>query len=73
MLVLGGFFVLTVGGLGLRGAAALVGSDVVSGFDDLRDFFIQMPTVAIALALSVLATDRSEAVASRRRAAPDAS
>lgn len=68
VLVLGGFFVLTVGGLGLRGAAALVGNDVMSGFDDLRDFFIQMPTVAIALALSVLATDRSE-IGARNRVA----
>ncbi len=58
VLILGGFFVLTVGGLGLRGATALIGTDIVSGFEDLRDFFIQMPTVAIALALSVLATDR---------------
>jgi uncharacterized membrane protein YjjB (DUF3815 family) len=73
VLILGGFFVLTVGGLGLRGAAALVGSDIVSGFDDLRDFFIQMPTVAIALALSVLATERSEAGARRRLAASDSS
>jgi uncharacterized membrane protein YjjB (DUF3815 family) len=62
IMILGCFFVLTVGGLGLRGATALIGSDIVSGFDDLRDFFIQMPTVAIALALSVLATDRPERV-----------
>ena len=59
MILLGGFFVLTVGGLGLRGATALIGNDVVSGFADLRDFLIQMPTVAIALALGVLATDRA--------------
>ena len=47
---------------------ALVGNDVVSGFDDLRDFFIQMPTVAIALALGVLATDRPQRVPSRQPA-----
>ena len=57
MILLGGFFVLTVGGLGLRGVTALIGSDIVSGFGDLRDFFIQMPTVALALALGVLATE----------------
>ena len=58
VLLLGGFFVLTVGGLGLRGATALIGNDIVSGFGDLRDFLIQMPTVAVALALGVLATEK---------------
>ena len=58
VLLLGGFFVLTVGGLGLRGATALIGNDIVSGFGDLRDFLIQMPTVAVALALGVLATEQ---------------
>jgi uncharacterized membrane protein YjjB (DUF3815 family) len=62
VLILGGFFVLTVGGLGLRGATALIGNDVVSGLADLRDFFIQMPAVAIALALPLLAAPRSRTV-----------
>ena len=65
VLLLGGFFVLTVGGLGLRGVTALMGNDVVSGLGDLRDFFIQMPTVAIALALGVLATEKAPSPASR--------
>ena len=56
-MVLGGFFVLTAGGLGLRGATALNGSDIISGLGDLRDFFIQVPTVAIAFAISVLDSD----------------
>jgi uncharacterized membrane protein YjjP (DUF1212 family) len=56
VIVLGGFFVLTVGGLGLRGATALLGNDAFSGLADLRDFFIQMPAVAIALSLPLLAT-----------------
>ncbi|HEU4947918.1 MAG TPA: threonine/serine exporter family protein [Kribbella sp.] len=58
VLVLGGFFVLTVGGLGLRGATALLGDDIISGFGDLRDFLVQMPTVAISLAIALIATDR---------------
>jgi uncharacterized membrane protein YjjB (DUF3815 family) len=56
LMVLGGFFVLTVGGLGLRGATSLIGGDVVSGFDNLLDFLVQVPTVAIAIAVGVLAT-----------------
>jgi uncharacterized membrane protein YjjB (DUF3815 family) len=58
ILLLGGFFVLTVGGLGLRGATALLGNDVISGFDDLTGFLVQMPTVAISLAIGLLATER---------------
>jgi len=58
VLLLGGFFVLTVGGLGLRGATALLGDDIVSGFGDLRDFLVQMPAVAISLAIGLLATER---------------
>ena len=58
VLLLGGFFVLTVGGLGLRGATALLGDDVGSGFGDLRDFLVQMPSVAISLAIGLLATER---------------
>ncbi|TWD74834.1 uncharacterized membrane protein YjjP (DUF1212 family) [Kribbella amoyensis] len=58
LLVVGGFFVLTVGGLGLRGFTALIGGDVISGFDSLRDFLLQVPTVAISIAIGVLATTR---------------
>ena len=47
ILLLGGFFVLTVGGLGVRGVTALFGGDVVSGIQHLADFAIQVPTVAI--------------------------
>ncbi|MDH2415996.1 threonine/serine exporter family protein [Nocardioides sp. CER19] len=57
ILVLGGFFVLTVGGLGVRGVTAMFGGDVVSGIQNLADFGLQVPTVALALALGVLVTD----------------
>ncbi|TCC50504.1 hypothetical protein E0H73_41295 [Kribbella pittospori] len=58
LLVVGGFFVLTVGGLGLRGITALLGGDVISSFDNLRGFLLQVPTVGIAIAIGVLATVR---------------
>jgi uncharacterized membrane protein YjjP (DUF1212 family) len=57
ILVLGGFFVLTVGGAGVRGATALLGGDVVSGLRDLADFGLQVPTVALAIAAGVIITD----------------
>jgi uncharacterized membrane protein YjjB (DUF3815 family) len=56
-LLLGGFFVLTVGGLGLRGATALLGGDVVTGLRNLVDFGMQVPTVALAIAVGVIATE----------------
>jgi len=57
-LLLGGFFVLTVGGVGIRGATALFAGDVISGLRDLADFALQVPTVALAIAIGVVATDR---------------
>ncbi|NUR08646.1 MAG: threonine/serine exporter family protein [Nocardioidaceae bacterium] len=57
LLLLGGFFVLTVGGVGVRGVTALVGGDVVSGLRDLVDFGLQVPTVAVALAAGVVASE----------------
>jgi hypothetical protein len=66
LLVLGGFFVLTVGAAGIRGATALAGGDVVSGFHDLLDFGIQVPTVAVALAAGTLLTDRRTSALARR-------
>lgn len=58
VLVLGGFFVLTVGGLGVRGVTAVLGDDPVDGLTDLVDFGLQVPTVALAIALGVLLSDR---------------
>ena len=57
VLLLGGFFVLTVGGMGLRGATALLGGDVLTGLRNLADFGMQVPTVALAIAVGVLATE----------------
>jgi uncharacterized membrane protein YjjP (DUF1212 family) len=58
ILLLGGFFVLTVGGLGVRGVTALFGGDPVSGVQNLADFALQVPTVAVAIALGVIVSDR---------------
>ncbi|HVD22198.1 MAG TPA: hypothetical protein VNC23_03815 [Lapillicoccus sp.] len=59
VLLLGGFFVLTVGGVGVRGVTALVGGDVVSGVQDVVQFGLQVPTVAIAMGIGVALTNRS--------------
>ena len=58
VLLLGGFFVLTVGGVGVRGVTALIGGDVVSGLSNLIEFGVQMPTVALALAVGVVLASR---------------
>lgn len=54
ILLLGGFFVLTVGGVGVRGATSLIGGDVVSGLQNLTEFALQVPTVALAIASGIL-------------------
>jgi len=67
ILVLGGFFVLTVGGVGVRGVTAFFGGDPVSSLHDLADFGLQVPTVALALALGVILSGPSRERLSRRR------
>jgi len=57
VLVLGGFFVLTVGGLGVRGITAALGGDAVSAVHDLADFGLQIPTVALAIGLGMVLGD----------------
>jgi uncharacterized membrane protein YjjP (DUF1212 family) len=50
VLALSGFFVLTVGALGLEGLTAMVSGDAVSGYTDL----LKMLTIAMAIALGLL-------------------
>jgi uncharacterized membrane protein YjjP (DUF1212 family) len=50
VLALSGFFVLTVGALGLEGFTALVSGDPVAGFTDL----LKMLTIGMAIALGLL-------------------
>jgi uncharacterized membrane protein YjjP (DUF1212 family) len=58
LLLLGGFFVLTVGGLGIRGTTALIGGDVVTGLRNLIEFGLQVPTVGLAIAFGLVAADQ---------------
>jgi uncharacterized membrane protein YjjB (DUF3815 family) len=58
VVVLGGFFVLTVGALGLRGATALVGGNPITGVQSLVDFGLQMPTVALGIGIGFLVAGR---------------
>jgi hypothetical protein len=46
--------VLTVGGVGVRGATSLLGGDVVTGLQNLADFALQVPTVALAIAAGII-------------------
>jgi uncharacterized membrane protein YjjB (DUF3815 family) len=50
VLALSGFFVLTVGALGLEGFTALISGDPVEGFTDL----FKMLTIGMAIALGLL-------------------
>jgi hypothetical protein len=68
LLVLGGFFVLTVGGMGVRGVTALMGGDVVNGLRTLSDFLLQVPTVALAIAVGVLLSGGTRTLPTTRAA-----
>jgi uncharacterized membrane protein YjjB (DUF3815 family) len=50
VLALCGFFVLTVGALGLEGVTALVSGDPVAGFTDL----LKMLTIGTAISIGLL-------------------
>lgn len=58
VIVLGGFFVLTVGALGLRGATALIGGQPITGVENLVDFLLQVPTVALGIGIGFLVASR---------------
>ena len=68
VLILGGFFALTVGALALRGLTTIDGGFTIQGFNDIRDAVTQ--TAALTLGLIVGAVPVQAAAASRvRRAA----
>jgi uncharacterized membrane protein YjjB (DUF3815 family) len=50
VLILGGFFALTVGALALRGLATLNGDHLIQGLNDLRDAV----TLTVALTLGLI-------------------
>ena len=49
--------VLTVGGVGVRGATSLLGGDILTGLQNLSDFALQVATVALGLAAGVILSD----------------
>jgi uncharacterized membrane protein YjjP (DUF1212 family) len=59
LLFLGGFFVLTVGALGLRGLAALAGGHDDDGGRDLLNLLILVPSVSLGLSLGYLIVTRT--------------
>src|ERR1700678_3538174 len=67
VLILGGFFALTVGSVALRGLTTLDGGHSIQGFGDLRDAITQ--TAAITLGLIVGAVPLQSAAVRRRRTA----
>jgi uncharacterized membrane protein YjjB (DUF3815 family) len=67
VLILGGFFALTVGALALRGLTTLDGGFAIQGFNDIRDAVTQ--TTALTLGLVVGAAP-VQAAASRARPGP---
>jgi uncharacterized membrane protein YjjP (DUF1212 family) len=58
LLFIGGFFVLTVGALGLRGLAALVAGHSDAGTRDLLNLVILVPTVSLGLTLGYMIVPR---------------
>jgi len=66
VLILGGFFALTVGSVALRGLTTLDGGHAIQGFGDIRDAITQ--TAAITLGLIVGAVPVQAAAARRRNA-----
>jgi uncharacterized membrane protein YjjP (DUF1212 family) len=63
VLILGGFFALTVGALALRGLTTIDGGFTIQGFNDIRDAITQ--TAALTLGLIVGATPAQAVYASR--------
>ncbi|MEU2508227.1 threonine/serine exporter family protein [Streptomyces sp. NPDC007863] len=51
LLVLPGFFTLTVGSLGMRGLTTLAGGHVVDGFSDLLELVLVVTAIAVGLVL----------------------
>ncbi|MFE5794972.1 threonine/serine exporter family protein [Streptomyces sp. NPDC056503] len=60
LLVLPGFFTLTVGSLGMRGLTSLAGGYVVDGFSDLLELVLVVTAIAVGLVLgATLVPERS--------------
>ncbi|MGW5243178.1 threonine/serine exporter family protein [Streptomyces sp. NPDC004129] len=56
ILILPGFFTLTVGSLGLRGLTALAGGYVIEGFQDMQKLITIVTAIAIGLVVGIALT-----------------
>lgn len=65
-LMMGPFFTLTVGSLGLRGVSQLLSGHPISGAQTLGDFLLIVPTVALGMLMGYLATSGDGMLGGRR-------
>ncbi|MGW8883498.1 threonine/serine exporter family protein [Streptomyces sp. NPDC055749] len=63
VLLLPGFFTLTVGSLGMRGLTTLAGGHVIAGFTDLLKLITIVTAIALGLMVGATATARSRDLA----------
>jgi uncharacterized membrane protein YjjB (DUF3815 family) len=67
VLIIGGFFTLTVGALALRGLTTIDGGNQIQGLNDLRDSIIQTGAITLGLIVGAFAV---AAVTFRQRLRP---
>lgn len=66
VLILGGFFALTVGALALRGLTTLDGGHSIQGFNDIRDAVEQTASLTLGLVVGTVAVQAAVARVRRR-------
>jgi uncharacterized membrane protein YjjP (DUF1212 family) len=69
VLILGGFFALTVGALALRGLTTLDGGHAIQGFNDIRDAVTQTAALTLGLVVGAVPVQAAAAARAARRAA----
>jgi uncharacterized membrane protein YjjP (DUF1212 family) len=70
VLILGGFFALTVGALALRGLTTIDGGFTIQGFNDIRDAVTQTAALTLGLVVGAVPVQAAAASRARRTAAP---
>jgi uncharacterized membrane protein YjjP (DUF1212 family) len=68
VLILGGFFALTVGALALRGLTTLDGGHEIQGFNDIRDAVTQTAALTLGLVVGAVPVQAAAAARAARRA-----
>jgi uncharacterized membrane protein YjjP (DUF1212 family) len=68
VLILGGFFALTVGALALRGLTTLDGGHAIEGFNDIRDAVTQTAALTLGLVVGAVPVQAAAARRTARRA-----